>query len=106
MSRRPETRRKVPNYFSGSDQLALVWDSDGWNVRFWCEQLKHWDWEKLAAVRVGKKLEAEARAAAVKLIRASVVRWEADMAKTAAKVKGLANQANMIESGTADGSGL
>jgi hypothetical protein len=105
-TRRPETRRKVPNYFGDCAELAIVWNHTGWAVRFWCAQLKRWDWENLQTERIGEKLEAEAKAAAVKLMRASVARWEEELAKVAAKAKHLSLAASRIESGVADWSSL
>lgn len=106
-SRRPETRRKIPNYFSGSSTLALDWShSQGWAVRFWCEQLHRWDWEYLQTPRAGKTLETEAKAAAVRLMRASLERWEAAIESMSVKAKRLSIAATRLESGEIDGSAL
>ncbi len=67
-------------------------------MRFWCDQLHRWDWENLEATRIGKKLEAEAKAAAIKLMRASVARsvvamelLQKQVAKQAAEVDACEN---------------
>jgi hypothetical protein len=107
MSRRPTSRRKVPRYFANTDKVVLEWsEGRGWEVKFWSEQLHRWDWESLPTVRVGKKLEGEAKAAAVKLLRAEVCRYETAMAALAAKAKRLSLAASGIESGERDWSSL
>lgn len=98
MKRRPEARRKVPKYFDESEQVYLQWTAQGWAVRLWCDQLHRWDWENLSAVRIGKKLEAEAKAAAIKLLRESAARHEEAAGVLLTKAKRLANSANGIES--------
>lgn len=106
MNRRPETRRKVPNYFGDYHDLALVWGSNGWSVRYYCHQLRHWDWETLDADRVGEKLKAEAKAAAVRLMRASAARREEEAAKALHAAQRLRFEADGIEAGRLDWSAL
>lgn len=99
-------RRKIPSYFNDCpEKLAIVWN-DGWGVRFWCEHLKRWDWEDLTTERVGKKLEVEAKAAAVKLMRASAARKLEAGNLVVAQAKRLALAADRIEAGIADWSSL
>ncbi len=107
MTIRQETRRKIPDYFNGCSTLSLDWSrSRGWSVGFWCEQLHRWDWAYLKTDRVGKKLEAEAKAAAVRLMRASLERCEAAIESMSVKANRLSIAATRFESGEIDGSAL
>jgi hypothetical protein len=105
-TRRPGTRRKIPNYFGDYHELRLD-GVNGWSVGFYCPQLKRWDWERLQSdYRVGKKLEAAVKVAAVKLMRESATRQETELAKALQKVQQLRRQADGIESGRRDWSAL
>lgn len=106
MAKRPETRRKVPNYFGDYHDLSLRWGGDGWSVGYYCQSLRRWDWESLEAERIGKKLEAEAKAAAVKLMRASAARREEEVSKALAATQQLRRNADDIELGRKDWSAI
>lgn len=105
MGRRPTTKRKVPDYFEGTTEFRFDYRS-GWEVGYWCPELHRWDWESLATVRVSPKLKAEATAAALRLLRASLARRTERLDKETATVRRLANWANRLEQGHTDWSAL
>ncbi len=106
MSRRPERRRKIPNYFGDVQSPHLDWSSQGWAVKFWCDQLHRWDWETLQTSRVGPKLKAEAKAAALNLMKASVEREVAVLETLTRKIERRKLEIAGIESGKMDWSVL
>ena len=95
MARIPETRRKVPRYFTGRADLRINWSPRGcWEVSFLCDALGTWQYERLAAKRIGPKLEAQAVAAAVKLLQQSAQRWDNAARDAARRSQELLNAAS------------
>jgi len=72
----PATRRKQPDYFNDRDDLRIEWSAriDSWKVGHFCGVLRMWCWEACDTSRIGAKLEAEAMAAASKLVRLAAKR--------------------------------
>jgi hypothetical protein len=98
--RKPETRRKIPNYFPGREDLRLTRRLESWEVSHFCGLEGRWHYETLEAGRIGPKLKAEAIAAAAKLLRVSALRWNKASAEAADKWHALLADAEALQGAT------